>query len=188
MRCRALLAGRAGLRLFAAPVKQAWMRGLLGLLGPLALLLTSAVGIDNGIGMVPPQGWRSWNSFPCEQSSATQLRGGDIIDDAAMRAQMAAVKDRSRKLFNGSTISLADIGFNYISMDDGWQQCNCSTHQDIDPILAACPAGAAMSFRDPQSGAPLVNKHRFPDMKAMVDFGHSLGLKVGTYLNNCICE
>ena len=107
MRCRALLAGRAGLRLFAAPVKQAWMRGLLGLLGTLALLLTSAVGIDNGIGMVPPQGWRSWNSFPCEQSSATQLRGGDIIDDAAMRAQMAAVKDRSRKLFNGSTISLA---------------------------------------------------------------------------------
>ena len=72
-------------------------------------------------------------------------------------------------------------------MDDGWQQCNCSTHQDVDPALAACPSGAAMSFHDPQSGAPLVNKHRFPDMKAMVDFGHSLGLKVGTYLNNCIC-
>jgi hypothetical protein len=24
-------------------------------------------------------------------------------------------------------------------------------------------------------------------MKALVDKGHSLGLKVGTYLNNCIC-
>ena len=34
----------------------------------------------------------------------------------------------------------------------------------------------------------MVNKHRFPDgMKALVDYGHSLGLKVGSYLNNCIC-
>jgi hypothetical protein len=24
-------------------------------------------------------------------------------------------------------------------------------------------------------------------MKSLVDFGHSLGLKVGSYLNNCIC-
>ena len=24
-------------------------------------------------------------------------------------------------------------------------------------------------------------------MKALVDYGHSLGLKVGSYLNNCIC-
>ena len=81
---------------------------------PLALLHVAPPrpvgGIDNGIGVVPPQGWRSWNSFPCEQSSATQLNGGDIIDDAAMRAQMHAVKDRNRTLFNGSTVSLADIG------------------------------------------------------------------------------
>ena len=24
-------------------------------------------------------------------------------------------------------------------------------------------------------------------MKSLVDYGHSLGLKVGSYLNNCIC-
>eukprot|EP01047_Picozoa_sp_COSAG01_P103177 COSAG01_NODE_32669_length_577_cov_1.905858_1_plen_77_part_10 len=66
------------------------------------------------------------------------LSGGDIIDDAAMRAQMHAVLDRSRPLHNGTAACLAELGFDYISMDDGWQQCNCSTHQDIDPTLPMC--------------------------------------------------
>ena len=72
-------------------------------------------------------------------------------------------------------------------MPVGWQQCNCSTKQDIDPTLPVCGIHDPHSFHDPETGMPLVNKHRFPDMKAMVDYGHSLGLKVGTYLNNCIC-
>ena len=79
-----------------------------------------------------------------------------------------------------------------VSMDDGWQQCNCSTHQDMDPTLPTCSIGdcrgGKCSFHDPGNGTPMVNAHRFPSgMKALVDYGHSLGLKVGTYLNNCIC-
>jgi hypothetical protein len=104
-----------------------------------------------------------------------------------MRAQMRAVTDKSRPIHNGSKVSLAELGFDYISMDDGWQQCNCSTRQDVDPTLPMCDKNA-MSWHDPITGTPMVNKHRFPEgMKAMVDYGHSLGLKVGTYLNNCIC-
>ena len=161
----------------------------------LALLLLCAAAcvrvgsIDNGIGQRPPRGWRSWNVFPCEDSSNTTLSGGDIIDDAAMRAQMHAVLDRSRVLHNGTAVSLAELGFDYISMDDGWQQCNCSTHQDMDPTLPTCGqngASQAMSFHDPVTGDPVVNLHRFPAMKELVDYGHSLGLKVGTYLNNCV--
>ena len=160
----------------------------------LLLLLCAAVCvrvgcIDNGIGQRPPRGWRSWNVFPCEDSSNTTLSGGDIIDDDAMRAQMHAVLDRSRVLHNGSAVSLAELGFDYISMDDGWQQCNCSTHQDMDPTLPTCGQNGApqvMSFHDPVTGDPVVNLHRFPAMKALVDYGHSLGLKVGTYLNNCV--
>ena len=75
-------------------------------------------------------------------------------------------------------------------MDDGWQQCNCSTRQDEDPSLPKCPnlcfPSDSCTFHDAQ-GTPVVRKDRFQDMKALVDKGHSLGLKVGTYLNNCIC-
>ena len=45
-------------------------------------------------------------------------------------------------------------------------------------MLASCAAGVPMSFHDASTGAPIVNPHRFPDMKALVDYGHSLGLKV----------
>jgi hypothetical protein len=37
------------------------------------------------------------------------------------------------------------------------------------------------------TGVPKVRLDRFPDMKGMVDRGHSMGLKVGIYLNTCIC-
>ena len=54
----------------------------------------------------------SQNVFPCEQSSKTQLNGGDIIDDAAMRAQMHAVLDTTRPVWNVSgPASLAKLGF-----------------------------------------------------------------------------
>jgi len=36
-------------------------------------------------------------------------------------------------------------------------------------------------------GNPLVNLTTFPDLKAMTDHAHSLGLKAGWYGNNCLC-
>lgn len=62
--------------------------------------------------------------------------------------------------------------------------------QDEDPALPKCTVdecfGGKCTWHD-AAGAPRVNAHRFPDMKALVDYGHSLGLKVGGYLNTCIC-
>lgn len=108
-----------------------------------------------------------------------------------MRDAMHAVIDKSRSLNNGSKATLASLGYDYVSMDDGWQQCNCSTRQAIDPALPNCSIamcrGGQCSWHD-AAGRPQVNAHRFPDgMKKLVDYGHSLGLKVGSYLNNCIC-
>lgn len=108
-----------------------------------------------------------------------------------MRTAMHAVLDKSRSV-QGVSTTLASLGYNYISMDDGWQQCNCSTTQDIDPTLQPCSIGdcrgGRCSWHEKPSGTPMVNKHRFPSgMKSLVDYGHSLGLKVGSYLNNCIC-
>ena len=157
----------------------------------LTLGIGTTVAIDNGLGITPPRGWRSWNSYPCEDSTNTTMSGGDIISDSAMRGAMHAVLDTTRSV-NGTPTALSSLGFNYVSMDDGWQQCNCSTHQDMDPTLPTCSIGdcrgGRCSWHAKSDGSPQVNPHRFPNgMKALVDYGHSLGLKVGTYLNNCIC-
>eukprot|EP00041_Stephanoeca_diplocostata_P006679 m.91082 g.91082 ORF g.91082 m.91082 type:complete len:157 (+) comp16486_c0_seq3:56-526(+) len=118
--------------------------------------------IDNGIGLTPPRGWRSWNAFDC-------MTNDTIITDAHMRAQMIAVLDKSR-MVNGVPTSLAELGFDYISMDDGWQQCNCSVRQDLDPALPPCPGlcfGGHCSWHN-ASGQPNVRLDRFPNMKALV--------------------
>jgi hypothetical protein len=66
------------------------------------------------------------------KSAARNLFHG-AINDTVMRDQMAAVLDKSRKV-NGVPTSLASLGFDWISMDDGWQQCNCSS-RGADPGL-----------------------------------------------------
>lgn len=146
------------------------------------LLPVPAVGLDNGLGITPPRGWRSWNAYDC-------MAPARILTDGAMRGAMRGVVDGTRAV-GGRKTSLAELGFGWVSMDDGWQQCNCSVRQDEDPALPKCTVdecfGGKCTWHD-AAGAPRVNAHRFPDMKALVDYGHSLGLKVGGYLNTCIC-
>lgn len=96
---------------------------------------------------------------------------GDITQ-AIMEANMRALAARTRTT-KGRTgnVSLLDIGYARCGLDDNWQ---------------ACGTGLSGSFHS-SSGQPLINRSRFPDMKSMVDLGHSLGLAVGWYDNNCIC-
>ncbi|CAJ1351080.1 unnamed protein product [Effrenium voratum] len=148
-----------------------------------AFLSCEVLGIDNGIGLTPPRGWRSWNAFDC-------LEPRSILTQAHVKAQMDAVLDKSR-LVDGKPTSLAELGFDWISMDDGWQRCNCSVRQDLDPKLPKCDGnlcfGGHCSWHD-AAGVPVVRKDRFPNMKELVDYGHAHELKVGTYLNTCICN
>lgn len=67
--------------------------------------------------------------------------------------------------------SLLSLGFHRVGLDDAWQ---------------ACGTGYNGTFHD-ANGKPLVNLTRFPNMKDMTALGHSLGLKVEWYLNNCDC-
>lgn len=174
-----------------------------------ACLVVTTLGIDNGIGLTPPQGWRSWNCYGCTDSDACaktpstcNMATNNVLTESKMKLAMHGVLDKSRKLKNGTVACLADLGYNWVSMDDGWQGCNCSTHQMIDNSLPQCSIGdcrgGKCSWHDPTTGKPRVkgedptkpesNTNRFPHgMKALVDYGHSLGLKVGGYLNNCIC-
>ncbi len=63
-----------------------------------AAMAASAVAIDNGKGITPPMGWRSWN-----------LYGGNV-NQALMMTQMDGVVSRNRTV-NGVPTSLSDLGF-----------------------------------------------------------------------------
>ena len=82
------------------------------------------------------------------------------------------VSDSLMRLSANAMISseMANYGYHYVNIDDCWM---VKANSD-DSIL-----GGAM--RD-ENGKLLTNK-RFPDMKAMTDYIHSLGLKAGTYIS-----
>lgn len=91
---------------------------------------------------------------------------GARVTQAKMEAAMEAL---AKKRSGGQ--SLADLGYATAGLDDAWQ---------------ACGTGVEQSFHDAH-GAPLVNKTTFPDLGAMVQKAHTLGLGAGFYINNCIC-
>ena len=97
------------------------------------LLVARVLGIDNGLGVTPPQGWRSWNAYDCTSDDR-------IITQAHVEAQFAAAVDTSR-LVDGVPTSLAQLGFEYISIDDG------------RVTLGAAPSSAAESQRLPLPAA-----------------------------------
>lgn len=123
------------------------------------LLITCVWAIDNGLGLTPPMGWRSWNCFQ-----------GDVTD-AKIRLTIDALAARTH-LVDGKLKSLFDVGYIHVGIDDGWQ---------------ACDTGPYNSFHNEQ-GIPLVNKTRFTDLLSLTNYGRTHGAKVGWYENNCICH
>ena len=119
--------------------------------GVLLHLSSVAWAIDNGIGVRPPRGWRSWNQF------GTNIRQ-DVIE-----AQYAALAKRTR-LVDGAPTSLLDLGYSSAGIDDGWQKCNSG------------PGG--VGFHD-ATGRPIVDTAKFPDMKAMTEKARALGITPG---------
>lgn len=90
------------------------------------------------------------------------------VSQDVMLEVAAAMTNRSR-----GGVSLADVGYTDVGLDDDWQLCGSYGPNNY-------------SFHDAQ-GNPVINTARFPDMKAMVDSIHALGLTAGWYGNNCIC-
>eukprot|EP00755_Sulcionema_specki_P035982 Sspe_Gene.106027::Locus_83163_Transcript_1_1_Confidence_1.000_Length_460::g.106027::m.106027/K07407/E3.2.1.22B, galA, rafA; alpha-galactosidase len=127
----------------------------------MAAFLVVGVGGAGPFGMAkqPPMGWRSWNCY------------GRDVTQTKMMAVMDKMVEKHDVPSKNTTMSLVDLGYVNCGLDDNWQ---------------ACGTGYNGSFHDAH-GNPLVNKERFPSMKGMTDYGHQLGLRVGWYMNNCIC-
>ena len=106
---------------------------------------------------------------------------------------MHAFTDKSR-MVDGKPTSLAEVGYLSVGMDDGYQRCNCSSPQGPYPhslTNETCSVndcrGGKCTWHNQTDGTPMIDTIRFPDLKGLVAYGHSLALQVGFYLNTCIC-
>ena len=92
------------------------------------------------------------------------------IDNNIIRSVVDALVSKSR-LVDGAPMSLADLGYARLGIDDGWQSCGSG------------PGGSYHAH----DGTPLVNRSRFPSLKSLVNYGHGAGLLMDFYHINCIC-
>eukprot|EP00472_Partenskyella_glossopodia_P011102 CAMPEP_0197516196 /NCGR_PEP_ID=MMETSP1318-20131121/1045_1 /TAXON_ID=552666 /ORGANISM="Partenskyella glossopodia, Strain RCC365" /LENGTH=414 /DNA_ID=CAMNT_0043064729 /DNA_START=57 /DNA_END=1301 /DNA_ORIENTATION=+ len=123
--------------------------------------MVSVEAIDNGKGITPPMGWRSWNLY------------GINVDQELIEGVMDAFAAKKREV-DGVKKSLCDLGYCDIGLDDGWQLCGSYGQNNY-------------TYHNPM-GLPIVNEARFSDLKAMTNKAHSLNLTAGWYLNNCACK
>jgi len=124
-------------------------------------LFVSVGAIDNGKGLTPPMGWRSWNLF------------GADVNQELIQSQMDGMVSRKRTV-NGVPTSILDLGYSDVGLDDAWQLCGDYGSEHF-------------TYHD-ESGKPVVDTLLFPDFNAMTSYAHSYGLTAGWYANNCICE
>ncbi len=97
--------------------------------------------IGNRIALTPPMGWNSWNAW-----------GLSVTQERVYAAARAFVKT-----------GLADHGWTYINVDDGWEIYGKSA----EPKRKA--------------NGEIRTNEKFPDMKKLGDDIHALGLKFGIY-------
>ena len=91
--------------------------------------------VGDEIALTPPMGWNSWNCW-----------ARDVTQEQVLSSARAMVES-----------GLADHGWSYINIDDGWQGKRGGKHNAIQPNT------------------------KFPDMKGLVREIHDMGLRVGIY-------
>ncbi|XP_072171001.1 alpha-N-acetylgalactosaminidase-like [Diadema setosum] len=103
--------------------------------------------LNNGLALIPPMGWLSWERFRCNT---------DCIHDPENCISEHLYKTMADLLVSEG---YRDLGYEYINIDDCWM------------------AG----MRD-ENGRLYADPTRFPNgMKALADYVHSKGLKLGIY-------
>lgn len=93
------------------------------------------IKVGKKIALTPPMGWNSWNCWGLSVSDE-KIR---ISADEMIRS------------------GLADHGFNYINIDDGWES------------------------KERQPDGTITGNEKFPDFRDLSAYVHSLGLKLGIY-------
>ncbi len=101
---------------------------------------------EGTLALTPALGWNSWNAY------------GRAVSDQLARAAADAMVAKG----------LADHGFSYINLDDGWERTT-RPGDELNEGPTRAPDGTILTNR------------KFPDMKALGDYIHARGLKFGIY-------
>ena len=101
---------------------------------------------EGTLSLTPALGWNSWNVY------------GRAISDSLARAAADAMIEKG----------LADHGWTYINLDDGWERTT-REGDDLNEGPTRAPDGTILTNR------------KFPDMKSLGDYIHGRGLKFGIY-------
>ena len=142
----------------------------------LAALLASAHGAGtskdfppgwNGLARTPPMGWRSWNAFGNRITEDMMLEAADALVAKTRQGPTAAADAAA----DAAAASLCDFGYCSVGIDEGWEGCG---------------AGVNGTQHD-AAGNPTIKTSAFPDLSAVVKYGHFQGLHVGWYENGCAC-
>lgn len=114
----------------------------------------------NGLGQKPYMGWRSWYAFFTQMNQS-------LIEETI---DALTARNRSVGGWKGN-VSLCDLGYCAVGIDEGWEGCGEGVN----------------GTQHYANGTPATNNVLFPDMKGLVGYGHSHGLKMGWYFNGCRC-
>jgi len=104
-------------------------------------------GLDNGVALTPPMGWCTWERYLCTVDCSKFPN--DCISEDLILAQ-------ADELVSGGYL---EAGYNYINIDDCWQNSSRDTDGRLQPDRIRFPHG----------------------MKWLADQIHSRGLKFGMY-------
>ncbi len=102
------------------------------------------------LALTPPMGWNHWYAHYAH-----------ITDPLIRQAAETMVAS-----------GMADVGYQYVSIDGCWQNASPNASQNDDPLRVGTPRDA--------KGDILPNRY-FPKMRALTDYIHSKGLKAGIY-------
>jgi len=100
--------------------------------------------IGDRLALAPPMGWSAWDLLQTKASDQEVRRQADAL----------------------ITTGLADHGYSYINLDDGW---------NVQMV------GGDPNPKPRDSEGNLIPNERFPDMKGLTDYLHNRGLKAGIY-------
>ncbi|HSH19780.1 MAG TPA: glycoside hydrolase family 27 protein, partial [Draconibacterium sp.] len=120
--------------------------------------------VGDKIALTPPTGWNSWGGHMVTVSDKTMRNAADIMVEKG----------------------LADVGFQYIGIDDCWMRVNKEMYDERPESVLIKHAGYDYvvngilgDVRDAEGN--ILPNGKFPDMKAMTDYIHEKGLKAGIY-------
>ena len=139
----------------------------------------------NGLARSPPLGWRSWNAF-----------GGPQNNQPAITASVMRETIEAMVMKREGGLSLADIGFASVGVDEGWEQCTlprmgnltgCPLRNETSNLYCNtyCQNKSNFCTQHNAAGGIMISEGQFggwAGMRALVEYGHSKNISMGFYM------